>query len=281
LIIVKIQGGLGNQLFQYAFAHSLAKDINTIFLFDYTNLFIVPVYFKVNRYYLWMNNNKHFSKLNRRICKHIKSKQYVDFTDCKLTPKNLIRKNNAYYDGFFQSVDFFNCYEAEMRKRFCVRQKYQKQFRNKYQEILNNHKILVIHIRRTDYIVQGIGKNLGQDDLSLPIGYYKKSLSLIDNLNGYEIFVIGDDIEFAKSNFSYLANVSFPNNEVIIDFQLITNADVAIISNSTFAWWASYLNKKKNKRVIAPKDFLGFYINQEFPSGIFNDLSFELINVLN
>jgi hypothetical protein len=280
MIVINIQGGLGNQLFQYSFGYSIAKDLHTTFMFDYTHSFIVPAFFRVNRLYMWLNNYKYLSKLNRKIYEHIKSNQNLDFTDCRLTSKDLIRKNNAYYDGFFQSVDFFISHEYDIIKRLNVRLKYQKQFRNEYKEILDKSKILVIHIRRTDYLSHGIGKNLGQDDLSLPFDFYKKSLSLIENLEQYKIFVIGDDIEFSRINFSYLENVCFPNNHIIIDFQLIMNADIAIISNSTFSWWAAYLNQKKNKRIIAPKNFLGFHIYKEFPNGISKDTPFEWIDVV-
>lgn len=279
MIAVNIQGGLGNQLFQYAFSYSLAKDLRTNYIFDYTYSFIVPNYFRINKFYIFVNKNKYFLRLNRYICKNLKANNYVDFLDCKAIPQSLLKKNNSYYDGFFQSAIFFNKYETEIRKRFYIRKKYQSQFRNKYNNIYKDNKILVIHIRRTDYLMHGTEKDLGKNDLSLPLNYYKNALSLIDKLHQYKIYVIGDDIEFAKTNFSYLGNVSFPDNHLIIDFQLIMNANVAIISNSTFAWWASFLNPKKEKIIIAPKDFLGFYVHKEFPNSISKGTCFNWIEV--
>ena len=58
---------------------------------------------------------------------------------------------------------------------------------------------------------------------------------------------------------------------LIIDFQLLLNADVAIIANSTFSWWAAYLNPNIQK-VFLPRDWLGFRINKLLPPGIFNRL---------
>lgn len=128
MIAVKIQGGLGNQLFQFAFIYSLAKEFHTIYFLEYTNSFIVPVYFKVKRLYELIERDKHLRKLNRKICKYIKSKNYIDFSDCNLTFQSLYRKDYTHYDGFFQSVEFFIPYESNIRKKLYIRRKFQIQF---------------------------------------------------------------------------------------------------------------------------------------------------------
>jgi hypothetical protein len=56
------------------------------------------------------------------------------------------------------------------------------------------------------------------------------------------------------------------------------NADKLIISNSSFAWWGTYLNKK-NAEVFAPRYWLGFKIRKEYPVGIFNSLNWNLVEV--
>ena len=68
--------------------------------------------------------------------------------------------------------------------------------------------------------------------------------------------------------FQNLPNVSLEENSEIIDFQLIMNADIAIIANSSFSWWAAYLNAKEHKIVYAPKYWLGFKVDKEIPEKI-------------
>lgn len=280
MIIVNIQGGLGNQLFQYAFGYTNAKILKTFFLVDNSRPFILSKYFKVSRWHsLYINENKYIQKLLRKTIRIIKTRCYIDFTDCNLSKDELCIVNKAYYDGYFQSIGFFEQMQEQIQRKFRIRSKYINTFQNQYGLEFKQNKTLVIHIRRTDYSIQGIGKNLGNDDVSLPISYYKKCLSQIDYLANYKIIFVGDDMEFAKANFSYLHNVSFEQNELIVDFQLLMNADIAIISNSTFAWWAAFLNPKVNKHVFAPKYFLGFHINKEFPVGISYKLPYEWINV--
>jgi len=63
-------------------------------------------------------------------------------------------------------------------------------------------------------------------------------------------------------------NALFANNDMITDFQIIMNADACIISNSSFAWWAAYLNSKKDKKIYCPEHWLGFKIKREYPENI-------------
>ena len=107
-------------------------------------------------------------------------------------------------------------------------------------------------------------------DISLPMEYFKKRLEAIENIENYKVIFVSDDIEHVKEFFTIKSNYMFSNNSEIIDFQLIQNADISIISNSTFAWWACYLSIKDNI-VYAPKNWFGFKIGVEHPRGIMTD----------
>ena len=281
MIVINLQGGFGNQMFQYAFGYSQSKILNTFFVVDSYQTFILPEYFNIGVLNLsCLNKIKYIQKTRRTVTRRIKARCNIDFTDCSLVKEVLPVKNSSYYVGYFQSISFFEENENKIKKLFNIKNSYIQKFKKKYEPDFHHNKTLVIHIRRTDYLNHGKDKNLGNDDLSLPMSYYRNCLDKIDNLANYRILVIGDDMAFIQNNFSDLPNVSFEHNELIVDFQLLKNADVAIISNSTFAWWAVYLNEKVNKRVLAPRYFLGFHINEEFPIEISYKLPYEWINVL-
>ena len=244
--------------------------------------FLLPKYFKVGRSHLvYMSDSKYFGakyvkKMARKIIRFYKAKKHIDFNDCFLPANKLEISNNAYYEGYFQSVAFFELQKEKIKRKFSIREKYTKLFKEKYGKLFAENKILVINIRRAEYVAIA-PDYLGGQTVSLPISYYTKCLDKIENLENYKIIVTGDDMEFGKQHFSYLPNVSFEENEkekIMIDFQLLMNADVSIISNSTFAWWAAYLNNKKEKIVYAPKYWLGYHIKKEFPIGISYNLPY-------
>ncbi|RZJ77556.1 MAG: hypothetical protein EOO20_28740, partial [Chryseobacterium sp.] len=90
------------------------------------------------------------------------------------------------------------------------------------------------------------------------------------NVDQYKVFFVSDDIEYVKAFFKEKPNYIYSNNDEITDFQIIQHSDIAIISNSSFAWWAAYLSPKKNT-VYGPKNWLGFRIGKEHPKRVMTD----------
>jgi hypothetical protein len=188
-------------------------------------------------------------------CKEV---YYYNFS----SPRAVKAQNRTIYNGYYQS----DWYLQHTSKPFPVkiRKKYTALFNKEFGSIFTNGKTIAVHIRLTDY------KTFYKRDLSIPITYFKKQLAEINDIDSYTVFFVSDDIEYVKTEFPIKPNFIFSSNNEITDFQIIHNADIAIISNSTFAWWAAYLSTK-NKQVIAPKYWLGFYSNVEFPKGIMTD----------
>jgi hypothetical protein len=82
------------------------------------------------------------------------------------------------------------------------------------------------------------------------------------------VVFVSDDIEFAKKTFGLNTNYYFEQNDEITDFQILLNAQELVIANSSFSWWAAWLNRQNNKVVYAPKYYLGFKVNKYYPAGI-------------
>lgn len=263
MIVVDLIGRLGNQMFQYAFARNTAKTVKTRFIFNpiYTNE--LTVYFKLDIVTRCLFSNFGI-KLNRILLRRKKNYKIISQNGWQ---SNVQIENNVHYEGFFQSELFFEQNKQKLRSYFSIKQRWIDKFVRKYGNIYTNNKVLVIHIRRTDY--QDFGsEQLGGKNLCLPMTYYSNCLNRLGSVDDYAVICISDDIEFAKEHLTCKNSILFESNEAIIDFQLMLNADALIIANSSFAWWAAYLNNKPNKIVYSPKYWLGFKKDVEYPSEI-------------
>ena len=263
MVGLRILGLLGNHLFQYMFIYKVSKKLRTPFYIEYGKARMTIQ--RLNKYF----HLKNYHPIRNFIyCKIHRVNEEVTIDSLKSPEQELIKiKNNVIYNGFVQSEKYFLDPDLNVHEIFKIRKKYVHEFNNKYQQLFEKNKTIVIHVRRGDFIEAG-ADFLGGTDLRLPLTYYENALSKINNLAVYKIIFISDDIPFCQQHFRDLLNCQFESNNEIIDLQLIMKADIAIISNSTFAWWGAYLNKKKYKQIFCPKHWLGFLVKQEFPVGI-------------
>lgn len=261
MVGVKFNGRLGNQLFQYFFLRYLkSRDEGKIYFFTNPHHAYLSKYFDFGPYYNLTLGSKLYSVFARSIPKVFKFKDI--YVHNFFAPKEHNPANFTIYNGYFQSDFYINHLKNE--KMPVIKKEFQDAFQDKFGKVFSDHKTVVVHIRRTDYL------SYGKRDISLPIDYFKRQLASIDDLDAYKVFFVSDDMEFVKKEFPQKENFIFSSNSEIMDFQLIQHADVAIISNSTFAWWAAYFCPKKNF-VIAPKNWFGFRIGREHPRGIMTD----------
>ena len=270
MVGVKFIGRLGNQIFQYAFLQYLKscnKDITFFFVNPHHGY--LTKYFDLGNYQNLILGSKAYSVATRVVPKIIKFDEiYIESIQ---VPKPVIVKDWTIYKGFFQT-DYYvrqitDGFKIKIRKEFT--DKFDQQFGQQFK----NNKTIVVHIRRTDYLTYG------KRDISLPMEYFKKQLYALGNIEDHLVYFVSDDIEHVKLSFEHRPNYIYSTNDEITDFQIIKNADIAIISNSSFAWWAAYLSEKQNI-VYAPKNWLGFRIGKEHPKKVMTD-RFIWCDVLN
>lgn len=255
---VKFNGRMGNQIFQYAFLRYLQTNNPKRFIF-----FINPhhacltKYFDLDKFQNVTLGSKLYSLFTRSLPK------LIDFKELYITnlrvPKEIQIEKNTIYKGFFQTDWYLNQIAGDFHLK--IKPEFIKKFASEFGAIFNNYPTITVHIRRTDYL------NYGKRDISLPMEYFKSRLDAIGDLSKYKVFFVSDDIAYVKSYFGNASNFIYSNNNEITDFQIIKNANIAIISNSSFAWWAAYLSEKENT-VYAPKNWLGFRIGKEHPKKI-------------
>jgi hypothetical protein len=259
MIIVKFQGRLGNQLFQYAFALTVAIKFKTFFLLDSAENSQFVKYFEC----------KYYTKFNLKLLKIFGKYKKERIVQNGAEPFDILEKkikNNSYFQGFFQSVKYFETIKIDINQKIIIKKEYRKLFEESYGKLFKEKKILAIHCRFGDYAEYG-DDELGGKNLVLPQKYYSNAINSIENIESYQIIIVTDDIKSIENRFDFLKNKRVVSESEIIDFQILQNAHKLIISNSTFSWWAAYLNNKM-AIVYAPEYWLGFKVKKEYPVGI-------------
>ena len=155
-------------------------------------------------------------------------------------------------EGYFQSEKYFSHCANDILKEFSVKDKYLKeaQFKlNKYRS--NTDQIISAHVRRAGHELpeyQHVHKY--PDEL-----YYKNAIDYFSSkFSNLKFLFFSDDIKWCKARFIGKNIVFSENNSSIIDFTMMSKCDHNIIVPSSFSWWASWLNKNKNKIVTVPPD---------------------------
>lgn len=257
MLIIKYNGGLGNQIFQYIFGVSKAKELGVDVAFD-MNFF--KKHSKRRPYMMGIfgvesKENKDFrAPLYWTFRKAIKGNKFLGLNIYKETAFSYEEKSekivdNTFVEGFFQSVKYF---DDEIVKNL----NWKAPISSKTQEIeedMKDKNAVSIHIRRGDYVNKAIYKEMFNE---LTVEHYKKAIEIIkEKVENPVFYVFSDDPEWAKNNLGIEA--TFPshnsNYDSWQDMYLMSKCKHNIIANSSFSFWGAMLNKNENKIVIAPK----------------------------
>lgn len=165
--------------------------------------------------------------------------------------KKIIKQGNYDLPGCYGAYQHYEPYFNELRDLFTFKKPIQREAEEKFNINRNNNKpVVAIHYRRGDYLLVS--------SLNLQDDYYKKTLSFFPS-QSFQFMVFSDDIPFCKT-LPYLQGKTVTFSEGTskeVDMQIISLCDHAIIANSSFSLWGALLNRKDNKTVICPYDYMG------------------------
>jgi hypothetical protein len=296
MIIVRLKGALGNQLFQYALGRALSLKYNVPLRFNiesyedvtkrpfrslYKGTFTQRTYdldlFTVagdvakkseipflHRMYGKGSLFLIFDALRRRMLKYIFKQKAQELFFSEYNPNYLNLGPNVYLDGFYQSPKYFDHIADIIKKDITLKNPLPKHIQTLSEEISSTNSVCVFY-RRTDFI--------GNKDYEFVTDeYYTKALEYIQTHTNLEkIYVFSDDIEWCKENVYFGIPTMFVDNtyageRYVGKFMLMCACKHFIIPNSSYGWWAAWLSNNPNKIVVAPKYwFKGTNIHDVIP----------------
>lgn len=262
--IVIIKGGLGNQMFGYAFFLSLKKKNKGFFMLNIDDGVFSHCGLELFRVFKCHDSWRYRVLGILHIIKPSfwnKYKYITEQSEFVYSPEVLFNINkNAVYDGYWQSEKYFEDIKKKIRNRFRFKEKLLNSKTIDLARIIKEENSISIHIRRGDYLNYEWGV--------CSMDYYKKSITYIsERTSNPKFYLFSDDIEWCKNHFS-------KNNYYIVDWNtgkdswqdmyLMTKCKHNIIANSTFSWWGAWLNSNPNKIVIAPSTWFKDRDNSDF-----------------
>jgi len=248
MLSVKISEGLGNQMFQYAYAKALQVRGYDVVI-NFHNSRMPHGGFSLGKYKIDLNPINHLTPHN------IVHEGKLSFRE------NLLNvTDGSEISGYFQSELYFKNIRDTIVNQFTL-DEYSPYAKNIQAFIETNTCTCSIHIRRGDYAHH---KQLKL----LPIDYYNDAIEYINSkFKEVNFLVFSDDILFAKG-FLKNQNITFINSTEKRppheDIYLMSLCEHNIIANSSFSWWGAWLNSNKDKLVIAPEHwFIDEYTHEE------------------
>jgi hypothetical protein len=263
MVIVKMQGGLGNQLFQYAIGRYLSiKNTDTLILdnsfLNMTNgsgytlreyeLGIFPVTPVI------LNEKKYFGQsMLSQLRTALARIKYINEPNFKFLPEVLHWKGHLYLEGYWQTEKYFSDI-ADVIRNDLTFLPVLNDINKKVSAQIQACNAVSIHIRRTDYI----GRDGGETYHNIcSITYYLDAIELlVKAVPDAVFFVFSDDIPWVRKNLQIIYPHYFIDHnkgkQNFVDMQLMSMCKHHIIANSTFSWWGAWLNKYEHKMVIAP-----------------------------
>jgi hypothetical protein len=284
MIIVKLIGGLGNQMFQYAVGRRLALKLNVELKLDITGFdnYKLRKYslsnFKIQENIATLQEINSLTKptISQRLCTKIlhmrpkDPKTYVCEKQFHFDPNILNLFGDVYMEGYWQSEKYFVDIAEIIRQEFTLKDP-QVGKNSELAEHIASSESVSIHIRRGDYVSDSRTNKLhGCCNIEYYICCLEHLTQIIANPH---LYIFSDDPSWVSENLKITYPMTIIDQNRIEkdyeDLRLMSQCRHHIIANSTFSWWGAWLNPRIDKIVIAPKQW---FSEEEQSLRIVNDL---------
>lgn len=273
MIITRLKGGMGNQMFQYALGLQLADRLGTDLKLDVGNL----LYRNKGRGFVYRNYDldvfqiegdflarpqvlaplfnlriKPLGKLLRRLTAG--GLPVVEEAHFHYDPGVVENaRQGAIYEGWFQSPRYFAGVEDRVREAFTYRHDLLPTSRELYARIRDTNAVC-LNVRRTDFLTTDVLNATNE-------AYFRRGANhMRERLDDARIFVFSDDVAWCRANLRFDLPTEFIGHEhkgfkFGNYLRLMQACDHFVIPNSSFAWWAAWLNTNPDKVVVAPENW--------------------------
>jgi len=303
MIIVKLAGGLGNQLFQYASGRALSLKFNTQLKLD-IRFFEQPKYrkdFRLAKFNLPFQiaeeseykklcnlpGNKMIRRLKRMGIKfppYYRNTHLIEDDIIKLVEnKSSVLPSDFYIEGWLANEKYFKNYRQVLIDELNMDHAMSAENLN-LREGIKSANAVSVHVRRGDYLTNSYFSNLTRD-------YYQQAFRWVyENINKPVFYFFSDDIDWVKKEYAFvdeaifvqgnsLREGTFATHSAIDDLMLMRSCKHNIIANSTFSWWAAWLNTYAEKKVLFPaRWFNDAKAQHKFETGNYNPATWIKIN---
>lgn len=269
MVIVKLMGGLGNQMFQYAAARRLAYVHDTTLKFDLSWFSNIAEGDTLRKYALSVFAIKEnfaapeeaenlkgnygrgwhtlFGLYSGKPSGFLIQEKHYHFD-----PAILKLPDNVYLEGYWQSERYFSDIEDVIRKEFMVKIE-PDPLNRQLSEAIKHSEAVSLHVRRGDFLKPNTNAFHGVCSL----GYYQSAIDKIaSQVQLPHFYVFSDEPRWVKENLDLAYPATFidhnGSNKAYEDIKLMSLCKHHIIANSSFSWWGAWLNNNPEKTVIAP-----------------------------
>lgn len=270
MIAIKLTGGLGNQMFQYACAAALAERTGSEVVMDKSGFYNQPKEDTPREYDLDIFNLEQeflpkrikqipdtYPEFKKVTWEFLGYKVLRGFTERHYNfDKNVLGLENVFLNGFFQSEKYFIDQQEIIRRAF----KFKNNPSEKNAELISqmeSTESVSIHVRRGDYVSNANAKKFHG---LTGVPYYNRAIELINERVSNPVFYIfSDDPQWCRENIIAGSSARYIDHNVgknsFEDMRLMSFCNHNIIANSSFSWWGAWLNENPDKYVVAPKQW--------------------------
>ncbi len=273
MIVTRMDGGLGNQMFQYAFGLYLAHKHQTELALDLNSYQSGPQHgytldrFQITAQPLTATLSQQLPKryrrpastesntwlpdwLNRSLLRRVKERPFG------FHEKYLKARAHSYLVGYWQSEKFFPGMRDELLEQFTPAARLSDDSL-RVVESMQTAPSIALHIRRGDYLTHSETARIYEQ---LSLDYYRTSLERFAQQNEHvQVFVFSNDLAWCRKHLQLRFPTHFVDHtdqhSAHEDLIMMSRAMCNVIANSTFSWWAAYLNNRRDRTTFAPSSW--------------------------